>query len=534
MSYDKSNSIVLIVDDTPENITILGEYLAEYKIKVARSGLDALALIEAGTIPDIILLDVMMPGIDGYETCRRIKANEATNEIPVIFITSMSEIEDKVKGFRLGAVDYITKPFQLEEVKTRIETHVTLYNYRRKLENVNSILEQKVAERTFELTRAKEKAEEANRLKSHFFALMSHELRTPMVGILGYAEVLMDEVQNEELKVYAENLNESAIRLKETLESILILTKLESQTHEVHPAVFILEEKMNDLIQRHMHSANFKGLKMAYQNKSTSKEVYYDITMFEIIINNLINNAVKYTDKGKVSIESYNETHEGRLYDCIRVSDTGIGIPKEKQGLIFEEFRQVYEGMTRNFEGVGLGLSLVKKYVNLLGGKIELESEVGKGSVFTIKLPQWEKVEVIPKSEVKDSVVKLKERIAYPDKQKVLLVEDDRINVEVTKLYLENVCDIDIAYDGASAIQMAKRNDYSAILMDINLGKGLSGIEVTKIIKQLEQYKETPVIAYTAFAMDGDKEDFIKEGCTHYLQKPYKKQDLLDLINDVI
>ncbi len=534
MEIDKSKITILIVDDTPENISILGEYFAEFKVKVALDGFQALEIIESGTIPSIILLDIMMPGIDGYEVCKRIKSNPLSEDIPIIFITSMSEVTDKIKGFQLGAVDYITKPFQLEEVKSRVATHVSLSLYRQKLEEMNSTLEQKVHERTHELLLSKEKAEEASKLKSHFLALMSHELRTPMVGILGYSEALIDELQDPYFKEFAVNLYESAERLKQTLESILTLTSLESKSQNTFPSLFNVDERISELMKAHKMRAEKKGLTVSLVNNSEMKEIILDKIMFDIIINNLVNNAVKYTQQGSIKIELFDEKINNTKYFCVKVTDTGIGIPKEKHEIIFEEFRQVYEGMKRNFEGVGLGLSLVKKYVEKLNGIINLESEVGVGSTFVVKFKPWENIEIIPKLNVPKTIATLKPKLNLDKKPKVLVVDDDKTNAEVTKLFLNELVDLDVAPDGPSAIQMVKKNNYAAILMDINLGKGLSGIDVTKIIKQIDHYKDTPIIAYTAFAMENDEKNFLEEGCTHYMAKPYKKKELIDLIGNII
>ena len=534
MGFEKSKTTILIVDDTPENIAILGEYLSEYKIKVALNGQQAINLIETGLIPDIILLDIMMPGIDGYEVCTRIKNTDIVKDVPIVFISAITEASDKVKGFKAGAVDYITKPFQLQEVKSRIETHLSLSFYKRELENINTVLEQKVIERTYELMISKEKAEEASRLKSHFLSLMSHELRTPMVGIIGYSEVLMDELTDPEYKQYAANLNESALRLKDTLESILILSKLESQTQTVHPVLFNITSRAIELSKNFHRQASQKGVELIVINHSKAADVVLDKTMFDIIVNNLLSNAVKYTDKGTVTIELFDEILNGEKFYCLKVSDTGIGIPKDKQEMIFEEFRQVNEGMSRNFEGVGLGLSLVKNYVERLNGFISLESEEGKGSEFTVKLKPWDKLEFMDKPEVKEVVEKIRPRIHDVNKPRVLIVEDDRINVEVTKLFLSELADVDVAMDGSSAIQLAQKNNYDAVLMDINLGKGLTGIEVTKVLRQYDKYKDTPVIAFTAFAMDGDEKSFIEEGCSHYMPKPYSKKDFIDFVKKII
>lgn len=534
MEFDKSQITILIVDDTPENISLLAEYLVDYKIKVATDGPMALTRLESGSLPSIILLDIMMPGMDGYEVIKRIKRNPLTKDIPIIAMSESAEITDKMKGFQLGAVDYITKPFQLEEVNSRVEAHISLGLYRRELENINELLEHKVQERTHELLLSKDKAEEGSRLKSHFLTLMSHELRTPMVGILGYSEALMGELNEPILKEFAENLNDSALRLKDMLESILILTKVESQTQSVQPVLFNLPERVGRLLKSHMLNASLKGLKLSLVNRVFSGDVYIDRTMFDIVFNNLVSNAVKFTESGTVIIELYEEHINGKMYICTKISDTGIGIPLEKQKEIFKEFTQVHEGIERNFKGLGLGLCLTKKYVEQMLGFIEVESEVDKGSTFTVKFEFAGNVPEQTKNGCQDEGgVSSPKPISGP-KPKILVVEDDRIVIQVTKLFLSEIVDLDIAYDGVSAIELATNNTYAAILMDINLGKGLSGIDATKAIRELHQYKKTPIVAFTAFALDGDEKSFLAEGCTHYIPKPFNRKKLVDLVTDLV
>lgn len=533
MAINKSEITILIVDDTPQNIDILGEYLSDYKIKAATDGEKALKAIDSGIRPNLILLDIMMPGMDGYEVCKRLKQNENTKDIPVIFITAMTEVGDKVKGFECGAVDYITKPFQLEEVKSRIEAHIALSMYRRELENINQRLEIKVQERTRELVSAKEKAEEANKLKSHFLSLISHELRTPMAGILGFSEVLVEESQSEELREFSRLLYSSAHRLKDTIESILTLSKLETQHSLIKPEEFKINLEVKRIIAKYAPVANEKRILLFVEGAWEHDDVFMDKAMFNLIFENILNNAVKYTEKGVVTVALFNEKKDGHNYICFRISDTGIGIPLDKQQIIFEEFRQVYEGMERNFEGVGLGLSLAKKYIDASGGSIDLESDLDKGSTFTVRLRQSEKIEAGEKAVSKKQMEPLAPK-QHAAKPRILLVEDDFVNIEIAKFYLRGYAEIDVARDGLNAIELAKDRIYDAVLMDINLGRGLSGVEVTRELLKMDGYNKVPIIACTAFAMVGDEQKFLQEGCTHYLSKPYTKEDLLGTLDKAI
>lgn len=532
MNPDK---MILIVDDTPENLTILGEFLSKYKIRVALDGIKALAIAFSDPKPDLILLDIMMPQMDGFEVCRKLKENPSTKDIPVIFISAMNEVTDKVRGFQEGAVDYVTKPFQIEEVESRIETHLALSDLRNRLKNINAELEKKVMERTSELLLAKDKAEESDRIKSYFLSLMSHELRTPMSGILGFSDFLMTDLENEEQREYASIINQSAKRLHATLDSILSFSNAESGKLKPHYCGFEIVEKTKGLLRIHESRAQEKNIPLNFRSECDCLIVKLDETMFEIIINQLISNAVKYSDNGEISTEIFTEISDGQEFCGIRVMDQGRGISDEKQSLIFEEFRQADEGRGRGFEGVGLGLTLVKKYTELMNGKIELISRVNAGSTFIVKLP------VVPEeSEKKDENIQtvqtevVRQITLDSKKPKILLVEDDNFNIKITTLYISGITEYDVAKTGEDALKLVGENDYATILMDINLGQGMNGVDTTKEIKKMGRFKDTPIVAFTAFAFKEDKESFLRSGFTHYLSKPFKKNDIVELLKETL
>lgn len=238
-----------------------------------------------------------------------------------------------------------------------------------------------------ELIFAKEKAEESNRLKSNFLANMSHELRTPLIGILGYSEILMEDAKDNLITEKASIIFKSGRRLLETLNFILDYSKLESEKIEVKFDSIEVINAIKEIVNLHRPTAIKKNLELLFD--SSVKEYYFktDPKLFNSILNNLINNAIKFTTKGSVIVSFSFTAKDNEKYICIIVEDTGIGISKEKQTIIWEPFRQLSEGKARSFEGTGLGLTLVKKYVELLNGFIELESEPDKGSKFSIYFP---------------------------------------------------------------------------------------------------------------------------------------------------
>ncbi len=399
-------------------------------------------------------------------------------------------------------------------------------------------LEEDITERKkteFELIRSKEKAEEMNRLKSVFLANMSHELRTPMVGILGFSQILKDQLTGTSNVEMAELLIKSGRRLLTTLESILEFSQLESNQVFINNVRVNVGEKVNNLVENFSDHLIEKKLSLKVELKCKELNVFVDDRLFSQALNNIIDNAIKFTLKGGVTIEIDRVLERNIIWSAVRVSDTGIGISREKQKVIFEDFRQASEGKARNFEGNGLGLTVAKKIIEMLNGYITVESELGMGSQFTIYLPAI----VSDNNAVKKILTANDNNNGKRDGNgnhlpEILLVEDNEMNKEVVKIYLKNICQVDYAKDDKTAIQLSAQKKYKTVLMDINLGNGLSGIEVMKKIKELNGYNDIPFVAITGYAMHGDKEKLLEEGCSYYLSKPFLKKDLIELVEKLI
>ena len=253
-----------------------------------------------------------------------------------------------------------------------------------KIAVIRDITERKKFEE--ELIAAKEKAEEMNRLKSSFLANMSHELRTPLVGILGYSEILSEEIKDPEQSKMVKDISNSGKRLLETLNSILDLSRIESNKFEIRQSNFNLVSLVHEEIELYKGIAQIKNIYLNVRMSRHELMINSDRKIVQNTISHLINNAVKFTLKGGVVISLTTENN-GNEYAVIKVIDTGIGIPEESQHLIFEEFRQASEGLSRKFEGSGLGLTITKKYISLLKGTIELKSKPGVGSEFSVRIP---------------------------------------------------------------------------------------------------------------------------------------------------
>ncbi len=388
-----------------------------------------------------------------------------------------------------------------------------------------------------ELITAKEKAEEMNMLKSNFLANMSHELRTPLNGILGYASILTSSLEDNEFIEMSKTIYTSGKRLSETLNLILDLSKAETEKLEIVGKNVNIQSKINSIVTSFKSDAAKKNLLL--ESIPVAEDVYalLDENLFERAISNLIRNAIKFTEKGKITVEVGKEISEQRGWVYIKVTDTGIGIPEDKINLIWEEFRQASEGMARNYEGTGLGLTISKRVIEMMHGKVSVESKVGVGSVFTVLFPSLDyALQFDENAKRKDQLIEKSEKgkIEILKPKTILYVEDDFINQNVVQLYLKEICKVETARDGKQALQLASEKNYELVLMDINLGFGMDGITVTKELRKMKQYAHTPIVAITAYAMESDKKEFLAGGCTHYLSKPFDKQELLTLVTSIV
>ncbi len=393
---------------------------------------------------------------------------------------------------------------------------------------VRDITERKKANEL--LIESKLKAEESERVKSNFLANMSHELRTPLNGILGFSEILQEETKEENTKKMARVIHNNGIRLLTTLNMVLDLSRLEAS--KVNPQILPVNvcKILDESTTLYRTVAERKGLNLIHECKCENQAIINtDESLLHKIINNLINNAVKFTQKGEIEIKFSKTVLDEMDAVEIKVIDTGIGIPEEYLEVIFDDFRQVSEGLGRNFEGTGLGLTIVRDYIKLLKGKIEVESEPGVGSTFTITVPSLKSDKnILFNREMRTNLTK--QTLKEGEKLNILYVENDEDCRLIVKTILKDFCNIEYAGKGDEAIEMAKANNYLLILMDINLGKGIDGIETAKKVREISGYENIPIIALTAFAMKGDREEFLSGGCTHYISKPFRKDDLRNLV----
>ncbi len=385
------------------------------------------------------------------------------------------------------------------------------------------------------LIEAKERAEESSRLKSTLLNNMSHELRTPLNGILGFSEIMATELKDTDYIEMASHINNSGKRLMKTLDSIMQLSQLESGVKALHFEEFVIEKQFRQLLQTFSPQARAKGLFFEIRNIPAIRG-YVDVFFFTQAISNILENAIKFTNEGGVCTDVSVGNNAGNRTLSITIEDTGIGISEAHMKLIFEEFRQASEGQNRSFEGTGLGLTIARKMIQLLGGEIIVDSKMGKGSVFNILIPFPDVSENDHHDVSNQAFSAEKQRPAkrIGSNLSVLLVEDNDVNSQLTLAYLKNEYIVDWAIDCYAAIDMVQQKHYDAILMDINLGPGMDGLQATQLIRKIKGYETLPIIALTGYTMFGDRDRLIDGGCTGYIPKPFTKSEILYQLNKIL
>ncbi len=372
---DLFNNTILIVDDTPENIDILVDLLEDFEKQIAIDGADALQTAWVGDPPDLILLDIMMPEMDGYEVCRRLRENDKTKEVPVIFLTAKTEKDDIVKGFEAGGQDYITKPFDARELMERVKTQLELKTQREILKNMNNILEEKVMERTAQLQKAMESLDKANSelqildvAKTNFLQMISHELRTPLNGICGASYFLNDSLKDDaELGEFVEMLKESVERLERFSTTALLITQLKT-----NPLINKEEINLRNVIQQSISdlriNAKEKNITITNNFVDESLLIYADKKLILRVFNCIIDNSIKYSEINGSTIVNVSKLN-GKI--IIEFSDKGQGFSQTALTNLFKTFGMGEAHIDQNY---GLSLKVVKLIMEAHGGEIEVEN----------------------------------------------------------------------------------------------------------------------------------------------------------------
>lgn len=378
------DSKILIVEDNPTNIKLLSFYFDSFgsDVLVAKCGESALEIAFA-EIPDIVLLDIMMPKMNGYEVCEKLKEDDRTRDIPVIFISALKETTDKVKGFESGGVDFISKPFQKREVLARVTAHLMIR--RQQIALQNEISERKKAEEKIKKT--SEELQISNATKDKLFSIIAHDLKSPFTSLLGFSDYLIqdiDDLDQEEIIEVATSINNSARGIYALLENLLHWSRLQTGRIQFDPEPVDLKELVQDSVGLLALNARKKNIELRNEVPENT-EVFVDKTLADTVFRNLFSNAIKFTTNAGAVTVSTKKLDDDFLE--VTVADTGVGIPDDKLQKLFKLDEKVTSPGTAKEKGTGLGLILCKEFVEKNGGTLRVESEIDKGSKFIFTMP---------------------------------------------------------------------------------------------------------------------------------------------------
>jgi signal transduction histidine kinase len=532
---------ILIVDDTPENLQVLSATLSArgYKVRGVINGKMAIRAARSGAT-DLILLDIQMPDMNGYEVCTQLKAEPQTSEIPVLFISALDEVLDKVIAFQVGGVDYITKPFHVAEVLARIEHQLTIQRLQKQLIDRNVELQQEIIERK----KAEELAAAASLAKSQFVANMSHELRTPLNAILGFTQLmsrdtLLSHENIENLRI----INRSGQHLLELINDVLDLSKIEAGIIALDESSFDLYQLLDTLEEMFQIKAETKNLRLRFfVRPNVPQYITTDEKKLRVCLINLLGNAIKFTGHGGniwLRARMENDRQQPEEIEVVpdysstepsfigfEVEDTGVGIAAAEIDTLFDAFVQTESGK-KAAEGTGLGLTITKKYVHIMGGNIGATSILGEGTTFKFNI----KISPADVSEVR--ATKLQRAIGLePDQPvyRILAVDDNQENRLLLVKILQPIgFEVREAENGLQAVEMWESWQPHLIWLDTRMPI-MDGFEAVRKIRAAEKPTQprTVIIALTASTFEERRGEIIAAGCDDFVRKPFQEHILFE------
>ncbi|MEW6084048.1 MAG: response regulator [Chloroflexota bacterium] len=531
---------ILHLEDNPNDAELQDEFLRADGFEVASTRVDTregmIDALDRGEF-DLILADNRMPGFNGLAALA--VAREKAPYIPFIFISGTLGEEVAIESLKNGATDYVIKQRlerlspvvrraldEAEEHRERQRAEASERDANLKLQRLNAELEQRVAARTAELKRAL-------KIKDEFLANVSHELRTPLNSIIGLSESLSDEVigsLNDKQKNYINTISESGRHLLDLINEVLDLAKIEAGQMRLNRSSVEIRAVAQASLRLINQLAQEKGQVIQLDLQGQLDFIHADERRLKQMLVNLLSNAVKFTPRGGTVGLEVSESQEDNVVK-FTVWDTGIGIAEEDLTNLFRPFVQLESDLDRQAAGTGLGLALVAQMARLHGGSVSVESELGKGSRFSISLPWGSGLEAdtTPRRKLAGRFRIVKAR-GENKKPTLLLVEDTEATILMLKDYLEYIgFQVEVARSGAEGIVIAQRIIPDLILMDVQM-PDMDGLEATQKLRNDLQLKNTPIIAITALAMHGDRERCLAAGMDEYMSKPLNLKGLEKMI----
>lgn len=523
---------ILIVDDKLPNLIALEKVLKGSEVEFVRalSGNEALSLTLKHEFA-LGIIDIQMPDMDGYETVELINNAPDIAYFPVIFVSAIHKDEFYiVKGIETGAVDFISKPIIPPVLRGKVKVFLDLYEHKKQLERSNE-----------ELIIAKEAAEKTNFLKSLFLATMSHEIRTPMNGIIGVTELLKHTELTDDQIDLLNIMTISGNNLLAIINDILDISKIEAGEIKLENIKFNVYNIINETIDLLRIKAGERNNDLFSSiNKDVPKLYLGDPLRLKQIITNLMNNSLKFTENGSVKIIlEHGLSTKDKQWLKFSITDTGIGISDEGKEKLFKTFSQVSKSTQREYGGTGLGLAISKNLVEMMNGKIGVESIEGEGSTFwfTVELDSCTDQQIEHIDDVDNKSNRLKLNSNNGRVLKILLVEDNIINQKiglgVLKPFNHNVV---IAENGQEAVNKFESFKPDLILMDIQMPI-MDGFTATKKIREIEEanaYNHTKIVALTANALQEEKRKCYDSGMDDFVAKPFKISDIEKVLSEIL
>jgi len=517
-------SQVLLVDDDPRLPELLSDLLQESNIVLrSAANADQATRMLAESHVDLVLLDLGLPGVDGFEILRRLKAAPETQSLPVIVLTAWNGTDDKLKGFELGATDYLTKPFEVAELRARVCAALRTKRLQDELTNANQ-----------ELTKSRQVAEAAARAKANFLADMSHEIRTPMNGVIAMAGLLMETPLTSEQRGYVETIYSGGESLLTIINDILDLSKIEAGKFELESRPFDPRHCTEEALDLLAAKAAEKKLELAYQvDDGIPVHVLGDITRLRQVLVNLLSNAIKFTEKGEVvtqirvlsAPEAGSTNGQWQLHFSVR--DTGIGISPDRLTKLFKPFVQADVSTARVFGGTGLGLTICKRLVELMGGKLWAESVPGKGSTFNFSLPLTAVAQ--PGQAALDAT---QPQLAG---LRLLIVDDNPTNCRILTLQTTKWGMAPrTAASAQQALEMIRAGEnFDLAILDMQM-PGMDGLMLAAEIRKLPSAMMMPLVLLTSMGVYKERSSEAQEAFASCLTKPVKPVQLHEVLVRVI